>query len=130
MARIAADENLHAVFYRDIMSAASRSSRPPRSRPSSTRSSIFRCPGGHRRVRPQGTIIAKAGIYDLRGHRDDVLMPILRHWRIFEREGLNAAAEQARQRLQEHLDALDVSAREFTARVAESAERRMVRAGG
>ena len=32
-------------------------------------------------------------------------MPILRHWRIFELEGLDAAAEEARRRLAEHLDA-------------------------
>ena len=28
--------------------------------------------------------IAKAGIYDLRIHRDEVLLPIIKHWRIFE----------------------------------------------
>src|SRR5687768_18093916 len=28
--------------------------------------------------------MARAGIYDLRVHRDEVLLPILRHWRIFE----------------------------------------------
>ena len=28
--------------------------------------------------------MAKAGIYDLRVHRDEVLLPILQHWKIFE----------------------------------------------
>ena len=48
--------------------------------------------------------IAKAGIYDLRVHRDEVLMPVIRHWRIFELTGLDAAAEDARRKLAEHLE--------------------------
>ena len=48
--------------------------------------------------------MAKAGIYDLRIHRDEVLLPILQHWRIFELTGLDAAAEEARRRLAEHLE--------------------------
>ena len=27
--------------------------------------------------------IANAGIYDLRIHHDDVIMPLLRHWQVF-----------------------------------------------
>ena len=73
--------------------------------------------------------IAEAGIYDLRVHRDDVLMPILRHWRIFELTGLNAAAEEARRRLSEHLDALELAARKFEARMAGTDKLRIARAG-
>ena len=40
--------------------------------------------------------MAKAGIYDIRIHRDEVLLPILQHWQIFELTGLDAAAEDAR----------------------------------
>ena len=64
----------------------------------------------------KAAIIARAGIYDLRGHRDDVLHADPPPWKIFELEGLNPAAEQARQRLQDHLDELDVLARKFEAR--------------
>ena len=130
MARISADENLHAVFYRDVMTAALEVE------PSAAVEAIvdevidFQMPGaGIAGFLRKAATIAKAGIYDLRGHRDDVLMPILRHWRIFELEGLNAAAEQARQRLAEHLDALEASAQRFEARVAESNERRILRPG-
>jgi acyl-[acyl-carrier-protein] desaturase len=56
-------------------------------------------------------------------------MPILRHWRIFELSGLTAAAEEARRRLVEHLDALEVSARKFEARMASSDKLRIARAG-
>jgi acyl-[acyl-carrier-protein] desaturase len=70
--------------------------------------------------------IAKAGIYDLRVHREEVLLPVIRHWRIFELSGLDAAAEEARQRLAEHLDKLDRAARRFEERLAASTVPRMV----
>lgn len=130
MARISADENLHAVFYRDVMTAALDIE------PSAAVEAIvdevvdFQMPGaGIAGFLRKAALMARAGIYDLRSHRDDVLMPILRHWRIFERGGLNAAAEQARQRLADHLDALEASARKFEARVAESNERRIRQPG-
>ena len=77
----------------------------------------------------KAALMARAGIYDLRSHRDEVVLPILRYWRIFERAGLTAAAEQARQRLADHLDALETSARRFEAKVAASNERRAAQAG-
>jgi len=130
MIRIAADENLHAVFYRDIVNAALQVE------PSAAVQAIvdevvdFQMPGaGIPGFRRKAAIMAKAGIYDLRSHRDDVLMPILRHWRIFELSDLDAAAEEARRRLADHLDALEISASRFEARVAESTDRRIARTG-
>ena len=51
--------------------------------------------------------IAKAGIYDLRIHHDEVVWPLLRKWNVFELEGLDAAAEAAREELRGFLDALE-----------------------
>jgi acyl-[acyl-carrier-protein] desaturase len=68
----------------------------------------------------KATQMAKAGIYDLRVHRDEILLPILRHWKIFELTGLDAAAEQARTRLAEHLDQLDVAAKRFEEKLSTS----------
>jgi acyl-[acyl-carrier-protein] desaturase len=74
--------------------------------------------------------IAKAGIYDIRIHRDEVLMPILNHWRIFELDGLDAAAEDARRRLAEHLDKLELAAKRFEEKMAlGGGSDRLVRAG-
>jgi acyl-[acyl-carrier protein] desaturase len=127
MIRIAADENLHMVFYRDILSMALKVE------PSATVRAIvdevlaFQMPGagipGFVRKAAQ---IAKAGIYDLRVHRDEVLMPVIKHWRIFELAGLDAAAEDARRRLAEHLDKLDAAARRFEERLASSTVPRIV----
>ncbi len=64
--------------------------------------------------------IAQAGIYDLRIHHDDVIMPLMRHWRIFEIEGLDAEGEQARQDLVAALGALNARAARFVERRAEA----------
>jgi acyl-[acyl-carrier-protein] desaturase len=117
MDRIAADENLHAVFYRDILSAAFDV------QPSATTEAVvaevlaFDMPGtaipGYLRKAAQ---MARAGIYDLRIHHDEVLWPMLRHWRVFERDGLAPSAEVARARLHAYLTALDATARRFEER--------------
>jgi len=130
MIRIAADENLHMVFYRDILAAAIKIE------PSAAVCAIvdevlaFSMPGagipGFIRKAAQ---IAKAGIYDIRVHREDVLMPIIKHWGIFELANLNAAAEAARIRLAEHLEALDLAARKFEERLATSTIPRIASAG-
>ena len=48
--------------------------------------------------------MAVAGIYDIRQHRDDVVAPVLRFWKVFEIEGLSAEGEQARTELAEFMD--------------------------
>jgi acyl-[acyl-carrier-protein] desaturase len=73
--------------------------------------------------------MAKAGIYDLRIHRDEVLLPIIQHWRIFELTGLDPAAEDARRRLAEHLDKLDQAAKRFEEKMALSTAPRLGRPG-
>ena len=121
MVRIAADENLHMVFYRDILSAALAIE------PSAAVKAIvdevlaFQMPGaGIPGFLRKAATIAKAGIYDLRVHRDEVLLPVIQHWRLFELTGLNASAEKARQRLAEHLEQLDAAANRFHAKLAQA----------
>ena len=119
MTRVAIDENLHMVFYRDALAAMLEIA------PSAVVSAIthevlgFEMPGsaiaGFRR---KAARMADAGIYDLRIHHDDVLMPLLRYWRVFERGGLDADAERDRERLRRFLDKLDASARRFEERRA------------
>ena len=121
MVRIAADENLHMVFYRDILGAALKIQPSAAVRAIVDEVLAFEMPGaGIPGFLRKAASIAKAGIYDLRVHRDEVLLPIIRHWQIFELEGLDAAAEEARRRLAEHLEALDVAARRFEDKVAGS----------
>jgi acyl-[acyl-carrier-protein] desaturase len=119
MVRIAADENLHMVFYRDILGAALQI-QPSRAVEAIVDEVLaFEMPGaGIPGFLRKAATIAKAGIYDLRIHRDEVLMPILKHWRIFELTGLDPAAEEARRRLAEHLEVLDRAAKRFEAKLA------------
>jgi acyl-[acyl-carrier-protein] desaturase len=121
MVRIATDENLHMVFYRDVLTAALKLDPSGAVRAIVDEVLAFQMPGaGIPGFVRKAAAIAKAGIYDLRVHRDEVLMPILRHWKLFELEGLDAAAEDARRRLAEHLARLDDSIRRFEERLAAS----------
>ena len=43
--------------------------------------------------------IAKAGIYDLRLHHDAVIMPVLKYWKVFDRNDFGPEGEQARDEL-------------------------------
>ena len=98
MARVAADENLHYLFYRDLVSAALEID------PSATMIAIerqvrtFEMPGtGIPDFNALAVAIADTGIYDLAVHHDSVLAPVvLRHWDIAAVEGLDAPAEEAR----------------------------------
>ncbi|MDH5242400.1 MAG: acyl-ACP desaturase [Chloroflexota bacterium] len=130
MVRIAADENLHMVFYRDILGAALKIQPSAAVRAIVAEVVAFEMPGaGIPNFVRKAAQIAKAGIYDLRVHRDEVLLPILRHWRIFELEGLDAAAEEARRQLALHLDRLDDAATRFEEKLAASTVPRIVSAG-
>ena len=125
MARIAADENLHMVFYRDMLAAAMELD------PSATVKAIahevtgFQMPGaGMADFNRKAVQIAKAGIYDLRVHHDEILWPLLRHWGVFEAEGLDAEAERTRGELATFLGQLDAMASRFEAKREENAARR------
>ncbi len=125
MVRIAADENLHMVFYRDMLSAALEISPSAAVRAIVDEVLAFEMPGaGIPGFLRKAATMAKAGIYDLRVHREEVLMPVLRHWRIFELTNLDAAAEEARRRLEAHLVSLDEAARKFEERLARSDSRK------
>jgi acyl-[acyl-carrier-protein] desaturase len=124
LARVAADENLHMIFYRDLVAAALELT------PSDTVRAIvkevigFQMPGvGIADFDRKARQIAKAGIYDLRIHHDEVVWPLLRKWGVFELEGLDPAAEAARDELKAFLDALDGLATRYEERRRRSAER-------
>ncbi len=114
LGRVAADENLHMIFYRNLLGAALELS------PSQTMVAIndvvqtFAMPGtdiaGFQR---KAVEMAIAGVYDLRQHRDEVVMPVLRYWKVFELEGLDAEGEKARGELADFLDGLEQQALRF-----------------
>jgi acyl-[acyl-carrier protein] desaturase len=117
LARIAADENLHMIFYRNLLQAALDLDPNQTMRAITEVVKTFEMPGadipGFQRRAVQ---IAIEGIYDLRQHRDEVVMPVLRYWKVFELEGLNAEGEEARAELAAFLDVLDEQATKFEER--------------
>src|SRR5689334_18463730 len=131
LARISKDENLHMIFYRNIVAAALEIA------PDATMQAIakevigFEMPGatmaGFRR---NSMIIAKAGIYDLRLHHDEVIMPVLRAWNVFDRTDLGPDGERARAELAAFLEALDAQATKFVDRRAEQRARVAARDDG
>jgi acyl-[acyl-carrier-protein] desaturase len=126
MVRIATDENLHMVFYRDALAAALKIQPSAAVRAIVDEVLAFAMPGaGIPGFIRKAAMIARAGIYDIRVHRDEVLMPILKYWRIFDLTGLDGAAEEARRCLAEHLDKLEQAARRFEEKLAASTVPRM-----
>jgi acyl-[acyl-carrier-protein] desaturase len=114
LARIATDENLHMVFYRNLMAAAFDVD-PDLAMQAVTKEVLgFQMPGATMaNFRRNSAIIAKAGIYDLRLHHDDVVSPVLRAWRVFDRTDLGPAGEKAREELAVFLAGLDAQATRF-----------------
>ena len=115
LARIAADENLHMIFYRNLLKAALELA------PDQAMAAIldvvkdFEMPGaGIPGFQRKAVTMAVEGIYDQRQHHDEVVSPVLRYWSVFEMEGLSGEGEKARTELAEFMGALDESASRFT----------------
>jgi acyl-[acyl-carrier-protein] desaturase len=125
LARIATDENLHMVFYRNLVEAAFDIDPDATMRAVADEVIGFEMPGATMAgFRKNSMLIAKAGIYDLRLHHDEVVSPILRKWKVFERTDLGAEGELAREELATFLAGLDAQATRFV----ESRERARARA--
>ena len=111
---IAKDENHHMLFYRGLVAESLLIA------PSDTVEAIcrevinFKMPGedmvpGFARA---SLLMAQAGIYNLTIHLNHVVLPLLRFWKIFDVEGLNAQAEQARRDLSLYVEQLTIKARQ------------------
>ncbi len=129
LARISVDENLHMVFYRNLMAEAIALA------PDQSLQAIwdvvenFEMPGSSIEGFTRRSLkIALAGIYDLRIHRDEVLAPVMRHWKIFDLEGLSAEGEAAREKLAAFLEQLDQKAARFEEKRAAQQARYAARA--
>ncbi len=114
LARVAADENLHMVFYRNLLSAAFDLAPNESMRAVADVVAAFEMPGANiDGFQRKALSIALAGIYDLRQHRDEVLLPVLRQWNVFERSDLDGDGEKARDQLAAQMAELDVQATRF-----------------
>jgi acyl-[acyl-carrier-protein] desaturase len=120
MSRVAADENLHHIFYRDLVAEALEID------PSGMVAAIdrqvrgFEMPGaGIPDFAVHARAIADVGVYDFAAHHDRILVPVVvKHWRIPQMQNLKSAAEQARDRVMHHIERLDLAAKRMVARQA------------
>ncbi|MDQ5856213.1 MAG: acyl-ACP desaturase [Actinomycetota bacterium] len=124
LTRVSTDENLHMVFYRNLVKAALEISPGPTLRAITDEVTNFHMPGivipGFAR---KAALIAKAGIYDLRIHHDEVIWPLLRQWGVFELGSLDAEGEKACAELADFLTQLDGQASRFEERRAQAQAR-------
>ena len=121
MARVAGDEALHHIFYRDLMTALIELD------PNMAVDAIdrvvrgFAMPGtGIEEFTRHAKAIASEGIYDFASHHAVVLVPLVEDaWHLAELEGLDAGGEQARDRCLHHVDRLGRAAERIRSRRAE-----------
>jgi acyl-[acyl-carrier-protein] desaturase len=106
--RIATDENLHMIFYRNMCDAALDLVPDQAMEAVAHVVESFRMPGqGMPNFRRNGVLMAKHGIYDPRQHLEVVVTPTLRKWRIFERDDFTSGGEQRREQLAAYLTKLE-----------------------
>jgi acyl-[acyl-carrier-protein] desaturase len=123
MSRVAADENLHHLFYRDLVSAALEIDPSTMVAAIERQVRTFEMPGaGIEDFKAHARVIADAGVYDFASHHDQILVPVVfKHWRVEQLQNLKAAAEQARERLVKHVEKVGSVAKRVKSRLGRRA---------
>ncbi|WP_328912562.1 MULTISPECIES: acyl-ACP desaturase [unclassified Streptomyces] len=128
LARIATDENLHMVFYRNLLAASLQLAPDLAMRAIRDVVVDFRMPGhGMPGFERSAARMAIGGIYNLRIHHDDVLLPVLRHLKVLEVSGLGPEGIQAQEELGLFMGGLNDQATKFDERRAALLARRAAR---
>lgn len=100
MQRIALDENLHMIFYRNTLKAALDLEPNAAMRAIADVVTNFDMPGANMPGFGRKAVqIALAGIYDMQQHLEEVIAPVLRAWDVFERNDLTGDGLVARDEL-------------------------------
>ncbi|HZR12857.1 MAG TPA: acyl-ACP desaturase [Acidimicrobiia bacterium] len=118
MARVASDENLHFLFYRDLATAALDVDRSTMVCAIDRQVRAFAMPGtGVPDFERHARAVAAAGVYDFSIHHAQILIPVvLQHWRVAELDGLTDHAERARDALLCHVERVGRAARRLSER--------------
>jgi acyl-[acyl-carrier-protein] desaturase len=118
MKRVAADENRHYLFYRDLVDAAFQIDPSGMLLAVERQVRTFEMPGtGIREFSRHAKAIARAGIYDFQIHYEQVLVPVvLRHWKLETLTGLSPEAERAREAVLHRIERIAHAGRRTAAR--------------
>lgn len=124
MMRVASDENLHQLFYRDLATAALERDPDGMMVAIDHQVRTFTMPGiGIPNFAEHARRIANAGIYDLVVHHEQILAPVvLRQWDVANVTGLGPEGEQARERLMARMAKSERVARRIAERRQEATE--------
>lgn len=126
--RVALDENLHMLFYRNTLAAALDLEPNAAMRAITDVVTNFDMPGANMPGFGRKAVqIALAGIYDLQQHLDDVVAPVLRSWKVFEREDLTGDGLKARDQLKAFMDQTYKAAEVFNDKRETHFERQIAR---
>ena len=105
MRKVCSDENLHQLFYRDLAAAAFEVDPDAMMIALEKQVRTFTMPGtGIPDFERHAALIAKAGIYDLQIHHEQILAPVvLRQWGADTIEGLSGEGAAAQERLMKRM---------------------------
>ncbi len=127
--RISTDENLHMIFYRNMVSAGLEIA--PNQAVQAVHKVLdnFTMPGytipGFRR---NAVAIATGGVYDPQSHLEEVVLPVLRKWRIFDRDDINGEGDEYREGVERIIGDLKKTSSDFEEVKAKYLDRQAKRA--
>ena len=115
MKRVGSDENLHQLFYRDLAAAAIEADPNTMMIAMEKQVRNFAMPGtGIPDFDRHAALIAKAGIYDLQVHYEQILVPVvLRQWDAANIGGLSGDGAIAQEKLMKRLATSEKVAKRF-----------------
>jgi len=113
MKRVAADENLHFLFYRDLAAAAFEVDPSTAVIGLEQEVKHFAMPGtGILGFAARAKEIARAGIYDFAVHYDQILVPVVqRYWNLERLTSLSSEADRARESVLAFIERVGKAAR-------------------
>lgn len=111
LGRIAMDENLHMLFYRNIGTAAFETAPNEMMQALAKEIIGFQMPGAGSipEFWENAALIADAEIYDLNIHANKIIRPTLEHWNVWNREDLDNEGAAARDKLGRFMLKLDTN---------------------
>jgi len=128
MQRIALDENLHMIFYRNTLKAALDLEPNAAMRAIADVVTNFDMPGANMPGFGRKAVqIALAGIYDMQQHLEEVIAPVLRAWDVFERNDLSGDGLVARDELTAFLNKTQEESNRFNEKREHHFERLIAR---
>lgn len=120
MTRISKDENYHMIFYRDTVNHLLDVEPDLMVQSIVDTMTKFEMPGKViKNFYARAILIALEGVYDLKQHKEKIIMPLINYWKIFDRSNLNSESYKSLEYLKKFLKNLDDAIEDFEYRKQE-----------